>query len=319
MTRAARTFTLTVTAPVPPGTPAWFVSMPEKTWTTVASSSTVIAASAGQSNAFTRGQGLSLTTWNGGCVDQVRGELLLPAVGGHSSYAGNETYALRVKAAVTLADIKWYRLEDCSPPNMCDPLFYFADAGVCTSNLIAGQGSRPMSYAAMYKDGRMRSSHTANTAVYWNGKIWFHTQASTWNEQGDNSDQAWAYTRPASPSAPGQSPIAWANNPGAWTWLGTSSKGSKGNTSTIKTDSVADGSNDPPNATYGLWPASAIDVTTGRIWSASAGRYGSIWGYIDTADSSIHSTVYNAFGPGGESCGWATIVYDPTGADRWRS
>ncbi len=39
-----------------------------------------------------------LNDWTGGCSDQIRGEYLLPAQGGHNGYYGNEIYAIALRA-----------------------------------------------------------------------------------------------------------------------------------------------------------------------------------------------------------------------------
>jgi hypothetical protein len=103
--------------------PSWWLddaSFPEKTWTQVARGTGFGGA------AYENGTSLDdvkylpspggdqagiLSGWTGGCVDQRRGELLLPKNGGHSSYAGNEVYAVSIREEVP----RVYRLTDPTP------------------------------------------------------------------------------------------------------------------------------------------------------------------------------------------------------------
>jgi hypothetical protein len=88
------------------------------------------------------------TAWTGGCVDQDRGEYILPANGGHTDYAGNEVYAV----ALRKDSPTWVRLTDPSS----------ASGGTLGGNTKGDFG-----------DGKMRSVHGWHRACFGNGRVWY--------------------------------------------------------------------------------------------------------------------------------------------------
>lgn len=111
MSYAERTLSILVS-----GAPAWWTALPDKTWTQVATGSGSGASSGAtiyQARPSPQPPGLfDLTVWSSCGVDQSRGELLTMG-GGHTTYAGNEVYALNVRAATPA----WEAL--CSPSPGC--------------------------------------------------------------------------------------------------------------------------------------------------------------------------------------------------------
>jgi hypothetical protein len=281
-----RTFQFTVQSS---GAPSWFTSQAAKTWTAVASSATLQAASSGQSALSGATFPTMATAWTGGCVDQVRGDLIFAANGGHDDYRGNEVYACRIKAASPA----WYRLNDHTPNSS------MVLTGSSTANTTAGQGWDPSNYAAMWTDGRMRAVHGWCSQTYANGRVWFPSQSSP-TGAGNSTGHAWSFDRAYSglPSAPGGSPLAWANNAGPWEWLGAAATGNRSTTTT--------------GAPMGI-PAFALDPVTGLIWTA-CGNADAAWmvrfGSLNTATEAIQ---YTSYGPGWDTPDgrWACVVYDP--------
>ena len=297
-TSAMVSFTVTSNA-----APAWFVSATEKQW--VAISSNTLNDVAGPSP--TTGGSFALLTraWTGGCVDQSRGELLFPANGGHMDYAGNQVFACSVKSESP----QWYRLTDASPESAVSPPVN--GPANSTANTIAGQGHNPSGYTAMYSDGRMRALHHANGAAFANNKIWFHTQSSP-SGIGNSTSHAWSYNRVYTgiPTAPGAAALAWANNPGPWAWLGTSSGGETGSSS------IGDD--------LGPFAPSALDPVTGLIWTAHTPNAARVWASLNTSNGSIVRCNSVNVSADSTSQGWACVVYDPAwdgineSSCRWR-
>jgi hypothetical protein len=162
-----------------PGAPSWFSAQTVKTWSTPVTNT---IASVGSGNA-----GI-INPWTGGCADQVRGELLLVANGGHGDYSGNEVYALALRAASP----SWVRLTNPSA----------ATGGTDASN---SQGN--------YGDGRMRPVHGWNQTTFANGRAWVCGMGGMYLS-GNNSSAVWSFNR----DAVGSGPFPVANAP--WTYHG---------------------------------------------------------------------------------------------------
>ena len=282
----------------PNSAPAWFLELPEKTWTPVAGSVGERIADVQPSTALGFGATIQTlaTAWTGGCVDQERGELVFAANGGHADYAGNEVYACQIRNERP----RWYRLNDPTPASMIKTAL---SAAVSTSNSVGGQGLNPDRYAAMFADGRMRSVHGWHSCQFANGKVWYPHQSSP-SGGGNSSPHAWVFDRGASgiPTSAGQSPLAWANNSGPWTWLGATHTGS-----TVL---------DKQGESYGVAPCSAYDPVSRLIWTIE-GNTCRLWSSLNTVTREIKgSSVYPYANNTGSDGMWGTVVRDPK--DRWR-
>lgn len=280
------------------GAPGWFVDLPEKTWFPVASAvgERILDVQPNVSLGFGATVYTLATAWTGGAVDQERGELIFAANGGHTDYAGNEVYACKIRSS----NPRWYRLNDPTPASMIKPAL---NAVASTSNAIGGQGLNPDRYAAMYSDGRMRPVHGWHSCQFSNGKIWYPYQSSP-SGGGNSTPHAWMFDRGASgiPTSAEQSPLAWANNPGPWTWLGDTHSGSK--------------ALDRQGVTYGMAPCSAYDPVSQMIWTIE-GYARRQWSSLSTVTREIKgSTIYPFSDNTGSDGMWGVVVYDAK--DRWR-
>jgi hypothetical protein len=281
-----RTITFNVEAT---GAPSWFSAQSVKTWTAVASGATLQAAFSGQSVLSGATFPTMAQAWTGGCVDQVRGDLIYPALGGHDDYRGNEVYACRIRAETPA----WYRLNDHTPSSS------MVTTGTSTASTPGAQGWDPGGFAAMWADGRMRAVHGWESACYANGRVWYPSQSSP-TGSGNSTGHAWSFDRGFAglPSGPGGTPLAWANNAGPWEWLGTASAGNK-------TTSVQDD--------VGVGPSYALDPVTGLIWTA-VGNANASWmvryGSLNTQTEAIQFTNYNS-GWDTPEFRWSCVVYDP--------
>jgi hypothetical protein len=286
--------------------PSWFAAQTVKTWQPVAAASDRTLLYANQNppqNGGAAFPGWSFrphNAYNGACVDQSRGEFLFAANGGHDDYAGNEVYACRIRSETPY----WYRLTDRSPIAMIDAIGNSNRGSASTSNLISGQGWRPAGFAAMYGDGRMRAQHGWHSNIFANNRVWYCSQQSP-TGVGDPTSHAWSFNRALAgiPQSPSRSPLLWQNNAGPFEWLGTSDNGRKG-------------SSDQSIPDYGTASAAALDPVTGLIWYGREQQETAHWSSLNTANGVI--TKYgNGFGEN-LSAIWATVVYDPSGADLWR-
>jgi hypothetical protein len=282
--------------------PSWFLNQKDRTWVAVAGNAgqRIIDAAAGQPRLETGGTlPQSTRSWNGGCVDQDRGELIFAANGGHADYAGNEVYACRVRSETPT----WYRLIDRSPEEVVAPVLQRDTQS--SSNTKSGQGNIPNGFAAMYLDGRMRAVHGWCSAVFAANKVWYAHQSSP-SGVGYSTSHAWVFDRGYAGIAmePGQTPLAWRSDPGPWRWLGRTSDGA---------DAQADNLNG-----FGTAPPSALDATTGRIWTIHEHAGPRIWSSIDVNSGRIRRCNKINLYASNAGSGWATVVFDPSGADRWR-
>jgi hypothetical protein len=307
-----RTFSLTLRAAV---AATWFSGQTAKTWIAIPGVNTVNDAWAGQSTLTVYGNPPGICrAWNGACVDQVRGEYLFVANGGHEDYAGNEVYALGLRQATP----KWYRLLDHSPSSVINSYVHSGSGAppASTSSTAAGQGVNPDKYAAMYGDGRMRSVHGWYSTHFANNKAWLVTQGSP-TGVGYSTPHAWSFDRGfvGLATAFGQTPLAWANNAGPWQWLGFSATG--GMSTTAQGIPAWDDS-----------PAVALDEVTGILHTLHGSDQGDgqVSGY-GTLNTSTGAFTHTASAIGQTAWGAAVVAYDPqwdgvlgdpNGTCRWR-
>jgi hypothetical protein len=308
-----RTFQFTVAAA---SGPSWFTTgQSVKTWKAIPGVNTVNDAWAGQTTLTVYGNPPGICrAWNGACVDQVRGEYLLVANGGHEDYAWNEVYAISLRTDSP----KWYRLVDHSPSSAVNPALV---SGSSTSSTPAGQALAPNKYAAMYADGRMRSVHGWYNTHFANGKAWLVTQGSP-TGVGFSTPHAWSFNRSyvnglgdQMPTAYGQAAQRWENNAGPWQWRGFAANG---NLSTTAQGIPA----------WDDSPGVALDPVTGIIHTLHGSDQGdnqvSGYGTLNTNTGAITHTAYT---PGATALGAAVVAYDPqwdgvagdpNGTCRWR-
>lgn len=129
-----------------------------------------------------------IKAWTGGCVDPVRREMLLVANGGHSSYVGNEAYALKLNQNTPA----WHRL--CDPtPNTPE---WLNTGPIPTTFTVADQ-------PIVHYDGRTRSMHTAGSPQYANGRVWFPIQTSCTNGSGTSGQGIISFDRDGVEQLPG--------------------------------------------------------------------------------------------------------------------
>jgi hypothetical protein len=178
--------------------PAYFLAMTEKTWAAK-------AGSAGQRITDVAATGFGLegapaaicTAWTGGGVDQVRGELILAANGGHTDWEGNEVYAIPLKSETPA----WVRLTDPSAVND-------------DNDIEHGTGA--------YSDGNIRSYHGYGRTVWGDGKIW--TQPEGMWKNGGRCTSQWSFDRDSLGTGPfpvSAAAAPWTNHGEAMpTWGG---------------------------------------------------------------------------------------------------
>ena len=169
--------TLTTACSTSGPAPAWFAALPEGQWAEVAGRVGGRIFDVKPSPLPGGSLGIVSVTgaWTGGCVDQVRGELILCANGGHGDYFGNETYAIALREE----DPKWQRLTDPTPTN---PPQYLG--GVDDTK---GQ-------PAAFSDGKMRAVHGWHHQCFGNGKVWHGAQIGYCNI-GYSAWAPWSFDR----------------------------------------------------------------------------------------------------------------------------
>lgn len=181
--------------------PAWFTAAPEGEWVAIAAEPgdtirAVLPSPVPHVEGAPGGPSGIATAWTGGGVDQVRGELLLIANGGHADYAGNEGYAISLREEHP----RWRRLDDPTPN---DRLQYEEPAGPD---------------GALNDDGRPRSMHST-FECFGDDRMWFVYQNSFTSPAGDSTSACFSYWRshPGLPG-PGEPPLPWsATDLGPWT------------------------------------------------------------------------------------------------------
>lgn len=170
----------------PSGAPAWFTAQATKTWSTPVTNT--LASVGGSSTAITN-------AWTGGCADQVRGELILAANGGHGDYSGNEVYAVAMRNSAPA----WVRLTNASTPT---------------------GGSDASNSTGQYGDGRMRSQHGWNLCTFGNGRVWYLGLSGMY-QTGFNSTAVHSFNR----DTVGSGPFPVANAP--WVYHGMGHTGAQ--------------------------------------------------------------------------------------------
>jgi len=192
----------------PPGSaPAWFLNLPDATWSSIAVDGTlskVLPSPIPDAHGGDR-PGAITDAWTGAAVDQNRGEYIVAANGGHADYPGNEAYALALRSA----NPAWRRLTDPTPNDKLGD--------------VTTQGN------GRYADGRPRAMHST-FETFADGRVWFPLQNSVTSNDGGTVNGMVAFNRDLLGSA--SSPLPWtAANLGPWEihaqpqpsgiWLGT--------------------------------------------------------------------------------------------------
>lgn len=144
-------------------TPVWFTNMQDKTWSTPVSNTLDNV----KDPLFSNNTAIPLMeAWTTATFDESRGEFLMCAQGGHGDYAGNETYALKIKQTSP----SWSRLNNASSPS---------------------GGSET---TGVYGDGKPRANHGYNTQVFANNRIWRLGMPAV-SSSGTNYRFIWAFNR----------------------------------------------------------------------------------------------------------------------------
>lgn len=180
--------------------PRWFTNMAERTWSTPVTN-TLNSVRPSPLPPGNSGHEAVCSAWNGGAVDQERGEFILAANGGHADYAGNEVYvcALREESPA------WKRITDPS-----------------SSSAIAS-GTFGKNSPCRYGDGRPSSTHTYNRPCFGGGRFWLagidseYSSSGWWSTATYSFDRAtlqWTYHGQGIPNPP--------SNDSNWKWLGGS-------------------------------------------------------------------------------------------------
>jgi hypothetical protein len=193
------------------GSPTWFASLAEKTWTVIAKGTgTDFTSGATLASVNPNTVGINGTTgfasvikaWCGAAANQTQKELMLVANGGHGDYWGNGVYALQLNRSIP----RWFRLSDPSPAST------FLTNPPCNV-----YGLSP----AVYGDGRPAAMHTSNSVSHGNGKAYVMGQVAYSNIGGGNTS-IFSFDR-ASLGADPSAPLAHNGGTGPWTYHGTSS------------------------------------------------------------------------------------------------
>jgi hypothetical protein len=175
--------------------PQWFLNAPEGAWTTVAAGASIskVVPNPWPSNPGSH-PGSITTAWCGAGVDQVRGEYIMCANGGHGDYPGNEGYAIALREE----NPAWRRLSDPTPNNL-----------ITFDSIVSPSG------AALYADGRPRAVH--NTfECFGDGRLWIPQQNSFSSPSGNGCHGVVSFNRDALGDA--RTPLPWtASNLGPWT------------------------------------------------------------------------------------------------------
>src|SRR5581483_5286963 len=196
------------TAPPPPtapgSAPAWWSSLPDSTWTSIAGAHgqriVDVLPSPVPNSGLSGEDPQSLTSaWSGASVEQTRGEYMFVAGGGHADYPGNEGYALSLRAASPA----WRRISDPTPNSRLTAL-------TTTNGVLT------------YNDGRPRADHTSGWPTWGDGRIWYPAQSAATSGAGDASAGVYSYNRDALGNA--TTPMPHTDNGGTvnpWSTLGT--------------------------------------------------------------------------------------------------
>lgn len=165
--------------------PSWFVEMPERAWATPVGNtvSSVFAENTGGSSVGV------VNAYTGAAIDQDYGEMILPANGGHTDYAGNEVYRCVIRSETP----SWFRVTEPSNPDSND------------------DGGSSMQYA----DGNPRSAHGWYKHIGGNGKVYLAGTTGVW-QKGRQSTAVHMFDRASLGANPGTLSAAAA----PWRYLG---------------------------------------------------------------------------------------------------
>ena len=192
-----------IIAVVVSGAPAYFSALADMTWMRVArgtGSGLDGGATIYQVRPSPLPSGISpspyVFSYSGGCVDQVRGELIIGG-GGHGDYAGNELYAIGFRAPTPGYSRLLEPSSGCFSPG---------------TQTHGGTGQYAIDHG---KCGAPASSHTANNIVFARDKIWlpqlwgmFPNATGTprifWCDRDQPRWHAGTYWRPPAKTSAGQ-------------------------------------------------------------------------------------------------------------------
>jgi hypothetical protein len=179
--------------------PAWFANAKEGEWIAIANAPSqriraVLPNPVPHVTNAPDNPGGIMTAWTGGGIDQVRGELMLVANGGHADYPGNEGYAISLREA----NPAWRRLSDPTP----------------NDKLLTGA---PGPTGALNADGRPRAMHST-FECFGDDRMWFVYDNAYTSPAGDSMSASFSYNRAfAGMPGPGGSPLPWTTGLGPWT------------------------------------------------------------------------------------------------------
>lgn len=226
--------------------------------------------------------------WCSSAVNPEQGEYIFCSHGGHSSWAGNETYVLNLRAATPA----WKRISDPTPVTAGSPW---------VPNPPSTGATWPAAYKGRWLDGRPTSTHCSGE-VYGNWRVFFPISNSYSNEAGDSDNLFYAYDLrdPAIVAArAANTPLAWTSaNIGPWEWYGPHAGVTSGELNHL---------------TFGV---SFYDPYTQKAWYfGGKGEFAPIAIAIDTAfkgDGPPPVTIYRwpAVGVAGGFRTWVACAYD---------
>lgn len=272
MTRIRRSVTFNV---VSQAAPAWWNSLAEDTWTTIATASPRRLVDVIQSPGSSRPPGgwgfenAILGAFTGAAVDQTRGEYLIVAGGGHGDGANNSAYALSLRSATPA----WRRLTDATP-----------DANLGNLNLESD---------GKFADGRPRAMHATN--VCWVGgtgiksRVVFPVMSSVTSGQGGHADWLLSFDRDV--LGAGATPLPWtAANLGPWAFV----KRTNGNSNW-----------------YGFGTA-VYDPVTQKLFGISngSGSFGIYWSITPVTANDFGAITTQIDSSRWIAPGWATVAPD---------
>lgn len=167
-------------APTGGDAPAWFDSLADKTWSTVASAGIEPVLPA----VYPGGQSqpdYMLRAWSGGEVDSTRYELQLPAGGGHNDYYGNEVYVLPLNTEVPA----WQRV---TSPRTSFGSGDEMDNGTPRASHNGGQ----ITYVPTLDRTIVTGLSFYSPSGAWSGNFWAFARATnTWTNLGGVNPDTW--------------------------------------------------------------------------------------------------------------------------------
>lgn len=184
--------------------------MRDKTWAIVPVTNTIRDVFPSP-RPYGAGPGAVTAAYTGACLDQVRGELILAANGGHTDYYGNEVYAVALRKESTA----WVRLTDPTP-----------------NQYITGMDRGVGETEHAYLDGKPRAVHGWNRCAFANGKVWY--VGLTGMAAGNSGGSTAIYTFDRDIAGNGPFPIPSADSP--WVFHGYSFNPRPGNATSWGTE-----------------------------------------------------------------------------------